>query len=109
MSFWSRYRHLSCDRVAQVARVPAGAPGRRTTGVAGRPRSPGRRLYVRRYPLPPEPVAALDDILAAGADAPIRAVVKAAGAARGVEGPGGTFPSYSELYGTTRDSREPLA
>ncbi|WP_406462919.1 hypothetical protein [Streptomyces sp. NBC_00111] len=93
-------------------RWPACRPERPDGGRPGwpdAPAPPGRRLYVRRYPLPPEPVAALDDILAAGADAPIRAVVKAAGAARGVEGPGGTFPSYSELYGTTRDSREPLA
>ncbi|MFJ8979714.1 P1 family peptidase [Streptomyces sp. NPDC102282] len=66
-------------------------------------------LSTDRHPLPPEPVAALNDILAAGADALTRAVVKAARAARGVEGPGGTFPSYSELYGATRDSREPLA
>lgn len=51
-------------------------------------------------PLPPEPVAALNDILAAGADALARAIVKAARAATGVDGPGGTFPSYSELYGT---------
>ncbi|MFD5875168.1 P1 family peptidase [Streptomyces sp. NPDC060322] len=66
-------------------------------------------LSTDRHPLPPEPVATLNDILAAGADALTRAVVKAARAARGVEGPGGTFPSYSELYGATRDSREPLA
>ncbi|MET9593590.1 P1 family peptidase [Streptomyces sp. NPDC006516] len=50
-------------------------------------------------PLPAEPVAALNDILAAGADTLARAVVKAARAARGVDGPAGTFPSYGELYG----------
>ncbi|MFD6278487.1 P1 family peptidase [Streptomyces sp. NPDC060209] len=58
-------------------------------------------LSTGRLPLPPEPVAELNDILAAGADALTRAVVKAARAARGVEGPGGTFPSYSELYGAS--------
>ncbi|MCX5411947.1 P1 family peptidase [Streptomyces sp. NBC_00059] len=56
-------------------------------------------LATGRLPLPPEPVAALNDILAAGADALARAIVKAARAATGVDGPGGTFPSYSELYG----------
>ncbi|MEV3933778.1 MULTISPECIES: P1 family peptidase [unclassified Streptomyces] len=66
-------------------------------------------LSTDRHPLPPEPVAALNDILAAGADALARAVVKAARAARGAGGPGGTFPSYSELYGASRDGREPLA
>ncbi|MFI2783424.1 P1 family peptidase [Streptomyces sp. ALB3] len=60
-------------------------------------------------PLPQEPTAALNDILAAGADALTRAVVKAARAARGVEGPGGAFPSYSELYGPSHGGREPLA
>ncbi|WP_203186802.1 P1 family peptidase [Streptomyces pratensis] len=58
-------------------------------------------LSTGRLPLPPEPTAALNDILAAGADALTRAVVKAARAARGVDGPGGTFPSYSELYGAS--------
>lgn len=66
-------------------------------------------LSTDRHPLPPEPVAALNDILAAGADALGRAVVKAARAARGTDGPGGTFPSYSELYGASREGREPLA
>ncbi|MFH8567237.1 P1 family peptidase [Streptomyces sp. NPDC017993] len=42
---------------------------------------------------------ALNDILAAGADAVTRAVVKAALAAETVDGPGGLFPSYRELYG----------
>ncbi|WP_189382766.1 P1 family peptidase [Streptosporangium nondiastaticum] len=42
---------------------------------------------------------ALNEILAAGADAVTRAVVKAALAAESVEGPGGVFPSYRELYG----------
>ncbi|MFE4450011.1 P1 family peptidase [Streptomyces sp. NPDC056796] len=57
-------------------------------------------LSTGRLPLPAEPVPALNDILAAGADALARAVVKAARAARGADGPGGVFPSYSELYGT---------
>ncbi|GHB12221.1 MULTISPECIES: P1 family peptidase [Streptomyces] len=51
-------------------------------------------------PLPPEPVAELNDILAAGADVLARAIVKAVRAARGVDGPGGAFPSYGDLYGT---------
>ncbi|MGW0788971.1 P1 family peptidase [Streptomyces sp. NPDC002911] len=58
-------------------------------------------LSTSRLPLPPEPTAALNDILAAGADALARAIVKAVGAARGADGPGGTFPSYSELYCTS--------
>ncbi|MFD9500420.1 P1 family peptidase [Streptomyces sp. NPDC060035] len=57
-------------------------------------------LSTGRLPLPQEPVAELNDILAAGADALARAIVKAVRAARGVDGPGGTFPSYSDLYGT---------
>lgn len=60
-------------------------------------------------PLPPEATAALNEILAAGADALTRAVVKAARAARGVDGPGGTFPSYGDLYGAPRGIREPRA
>ncbi|HWU05927.1 MAG TPA: P1 family peptidase [Streptomyces sp.] len=66
-------------------------------------------LSTGTLPLPPEPVAALDAILAAGADALARAIVKAVRAARGVDGPGGAFPSYSELYGAPRQGREPLA
>ncbi|MFB4423768.1 P1 family peptidase [Streptomyces sp. QL37] len=58
-------------------------------------------LSTGRLPLPQEPVAALNDILAAGADALARAIVKAVRAARGADGPGGTFPSYSELYGSS--------
>ncbi|MFF1460112.1 P1 family peptidase [Streptomyces sp. NPDC058330] len=54
-------------------------------------------------PLPPEPTAALNGILAAGADVLARAVVKAIRAARGVDGPGGTFPSYTDLYGDRND------
>ncbi|KIZ19058.1 P1 family peptidase [Streptomyces natalensis] len=42
---------------------------------------------------------ALNEILAAGADVLMRAVVKAALAAETVDGPGGCFPSYRDLYG----------
>ncbi|MEV0094890.1 P1 family peptidase [Streptomyces sp. NPDC050738] len=48
---------------------------------------------------PAPDAAALNEILAAGADALARAVVKAVRAARSVEGPGGTFPAYRDLYG----------
>ncbi|WP_328905882.1 P1 family peptidase [Streptomyces sp. NBC_00234] len=41
----------------------------------------------------------LNAVLAAGADVLTRAVVHAALAAEGVDGPGGDFPSYRELYG----------
>ena len=58
-------------------------------------------LATGRLPLPPEPVPALNDILAAGADVLARAIVKAVRTARGIEGPGGTFPSYSDLYGAS--------
>ncbi|WP_432010410.1 P1 family peptidase [Streptomyces cucumeris] len=42
---------------------------------------------------------ALNEVLAAGADVLTRAVVKAVLAAEGVDGPGGVFPAYRELYG----------
>ncbi|MBB4894693.1 putative pantetheine hydrolase [Streptomyces olivoverticillatus] len=42
---------------------------------------------------------AVNEILAAGADVLTRSVVKAVLAAEGVDGPGGVFPSYRELYG----------
>ncbi|MFI9255770.1 P1 family peptidase [Streptomyces sp. NPDC053069] len=41
----------------------------------------------------------LNGILAAGADAVTRAIVRGVRAAESVVGPGGTWPSYSELYG----------
>jgi len=41
---------------------------------------------------------ALNEVLAAGADALTRAVVKAVLAAEGVDGPGGVFPAYRDLY-----------
>ncbi|MBO8199698.1 P1 family peptidase [Streptomyces smyrnaeus] len=40
-----------------------------------------------------------NEVLAAGADVVTRAVVKAVRAADGVDGPGGVFPSYNDLYG----------
>ncbi|KOG85119.1 hydrolase, partial [Streptomyces varsoviensis] len=42
---------------------------------------------------------AVNDILGASADVLTRSVVKAALAAESVDGPGGVFPSYRELYG----------
>ncbi|MFI1536798.1 P1 family peptidase [Streptomyces anandii] len=42
---------------------------------------------------------ALNEILAAGADQVTRAIVRAVRAAEPVDGPGGTWPSYGELYG----------
>lgn len=42
---------------------------------------------------------ALNEILAAGADVLTRAVVKGVLAAQGVDGPGGVFPAYRDLYG----------
>ncbi|MEV5882802.1 P1 family peptidase [Streptomyces sp. NPDC052020] len=43
---------------------------------------------------------ALNEILAAGADVVTRAIVRAVRAAEPADGPGGTWPSYRELYGT---------
>ncbi|MEU8791145.1 P1 family peptidase [Streptomyces sp. NPDC048643] len=42
---------------------------------------------------------ALNEILAAGADLVTRAIVRAVRAAGSVDGPGGAWPSYEELYG----------
>ncbi|MDJ1136450.1 P1 family peptidase [Streptomyces iconiensis] len=47
----------------------------------------------------PLDAAEFNDVLAAGADVVTRAVVKAVRAAEGVDGPGGVFPSYRDLYG----------
>ncbi|MER6068862.1 P1 family peptidase [Streptomyces sp. NPDC001817] len=41
----------------------------------------------------------LNDILAAGADVVTRAIVRGVRAAESVDGPGGVWPSYGELYG----------
>lgn len=52
----------------------------------------------------------LNDLLAAAADVLTRAVVKAVLAAEGVNGPGGVFPSYRDLYGrpaAPSSAREP--
>ncbi|MBD9735783.1 P1 family peptidase [Streptomyces sp. H28] len=49
---------------------------------------------------PADPLA-LNEILAAGADMVTRAIVRAVRLAGSVDGPGGTWPSYGELYGTT--------
>lgn len=46
-----------------------------------------------------------NDVLAAGAEVVTRAVVKAVRAAHGVDGPGGVFPAYSELYGKAASDR----
>ncbi|MGI3203083.1 P1 family peptidase [Streptomyces sp. GLT-R25] len=49
-------------------------------------------------PLAEENPLALNDILAAGADLVTRAIVRAVRAAESVEGPGGMWPAYGELY-----------
>lgn len=41
----------------------------------------------------------LNDLLAAGADVLTRAIVNGVRAAHGIDGPGGVFPSYADLYG----------
>ncbi|MEU6507196.1 P1 family peptidase [Streptomyces sp. NPDC046942] len=48
-------------------------------------------------PLDGHPLA-LNDILAAGADLVTRAIVRGVRAAESVDGPGGVWPSYGELY-----------
>lgn len=50
-------------------------------------------------PLAEENPLALNEILAAGADLVTRAIVRAVRAAESVEGPGGVWPAYGELYG----------
>ncbi|MER7926175.1 P1 family peptidase [Streptomyces sp. NPDC096057] len=50
-------------------------------------------------PLNAQNPLALNEVLAAGAEAVTRAIVRAVRAAEPVEGPGGTWPSYEELYG----------
>jgi L-aminopeptidase/D-esterase-like protein len=42
---------------------------------------------------------ALNEVLAAGADVVTRAIVRAVRTAGPVDGPGGAWPSYEELYG----------
>ncbi|MFJ5531618.1 P1 family peptidase [Streptomyces sp. NPDC093261] len=50
-------------------------------------------------PLAPTGPLALNEVLAAGADLVTRAIVRAVRAAVSVDGPGGSWPSYEELYG----------
>ncbi|WP_432189708.1 P1 family peptidase [Streptomyces sp. Tue6028] len=50
-------------------------------------------------PLAAENPLALNEILSAGADLVTRAIVRAVRAAVPVDGPGGLWPSYEELYG----------
>lgn len=50
-------------------------------------------------PLAVDNPLALNEILAAGADLVTRAIVRAVRAAESVDGPGGLWPSYGELYG----------
>ncbi|CAL9509406.1 P1 family peptidase [Streptomyces sp. enrichment culture] len=53
---------------------------------------------------PADPLA-LNDLLAAGADMVTRAIVRAVRRAESVDGPGGAWPSYGELYGGGERSR----
>ncbi|MFC7306207.1 P1 family peptidase [Streptomyces monticola] len=58
-------------------------------------------LATGERPLPESDLAALttlNAILAAGADTVTRAIVRAVTAAESVDGPGGVFPAYEELY-----------
>ncbi|MEV7401624.1 P1 family peptidase [Streptomyces sp. NPDC091267] len=59
-------------------------------------------LATGAHALDPANPIALNDLLAAGAQAVTRAIVKAVRAASGVNGGvgGGTYPSYGDLYGT---------
>jgi L-aminopeptidase/D-esterase-like protein len=52
-------------------------------------------------PLPAGDPLALNEVLAAGADLVTRALVRAVRAATSYAGPGGDWPSYGELYGTS--------
>ncbi|MFF3718187.1 P1 family peptidase [Streptomyces prasinus] len=54
-------------------------------------------------PLDPVNPLALNEILAAGADLVTRAIVRALRTAESVDGPGGVWPSYEELYGRLYD------
>ncbi|MDI3386573.1 P1 family peptidase [Streptomyces sp. B-S-A8] len=59
-------------------------------------------LATGEHPLPQdelEQLNAVNAILAAGADTVTRAIVRAVEAAETVDGPGGVFPSYGDLYG----------
>ncbi|WP_433406580.1 P1 family peptidase [Streptomyces sp. CA-146814] len=56
-------------------------------------------LATGRVPVAAENPAAVNEILAAGADVLARAIVKAVRAARSIHGAGGTFLAYADLYG----------
>ncbi|GAA3499914.1 P1 family peptidase [Streptomyces prasinosporus] len=56
-------------------------------------------LATGEHPLDAADPLALNDVLAAGADLVTRAIVRAVRAAESVDGPGGAWPSYGELYG----------
>ncbi|MEW2402777.1 P1 family peptidase [Streptomyces sp. NPDC046862] len=56
-------------------------------------------LATAARPLPSGGPLALNEVLAAGADVVTRAIVRAVRAAESVEGPGGVWPAYGELYG----------
>lgn len=56
-------------------------------------------LATGRHALPDAGPLALNEILTAGADVLTRAIVRAVDTAESVEGPGGMFPSYRQLYG----------
>ncbi|MFE0868926.1 P1 family peptidase [Streptomyces rochei] len=56
-------------------------------------------LATGERPLDAKQPLALNEVLAAGADVVTRAIVRAVRAAGPVDGPGGAWPSYEELYG----------
>ncbi|MBT2394190.1 P1 family peptidase [Streptomyces sp. ISL-1] len=55
-------------------------------------------LATGAVPLDASAPLALNEVLAAGADVVTRAIVRAVLTADGVEGPGGVFPAYRDLY-----------
>jgi L-aminopeptidase/D-esterase-like protein len=57
-------------------------------------------LATGQHPLDAGNPLALNEILAAGADVVTRAIVRAVRAAEPFAGPGGVWPSYTELYGS---------
>ncbi|TVL94472.1 P1 family peptidase [Streptomyces sp. SAJ15] len=80
--------HMLSDGDTVFALATGGRPLLPASGRAGDP-----AFAVHRE------AGALNEVLAAGADVLARAVVKALLAAEGVDGPGGVFPAYRELYG----------
>lgn len=69
-----------------------------TLSTAARPLVPEEALIDAAFGIHAE-AGALNEILSAGADVVTRAVVRGALAAETVDGPGGLFPSYRDLYG----------